>query len=210
MEKFRKLSGKYVPSPTPCLKIDNVMITKPEEVAEKFGKHFSEISSSKNYSAHFNDIRNSTIALDFKSENNENYNAKFSLRELREVLSSSETTSPGGDNITYGMLKHLPDDARCYLLKILNKIWETGIIPSSWKIAIVGPIAKPLKNPQLPTSYRSRSFTSCVWKLFEKMVNSRLMWCFEKKGLLSNIQFAFRKNRPSLDQLVRLSSLIQN
>ena len=52
-KKIRKLSGKFVPSPTPCLKINDQIITKPDEVADKFAKHFSEISSSKNYSAHF-------------------------------------------------------------------------------------------------------------------------------------------------------------
>ena len=118
------------------------IITKPEDVAEKFGRHFSEISSSRNYSPEFQNIRNSTVSLCFESPNYEAYNAEFSLRELREALSTCDSTAPGADNITYNMIKHLPEHAKIYLLKILNKIWETGIMPPSWKITIVVLIKK--------------------------------------------------------------------
>ena len=208
-KKIRKLSGKFIPSPTPTLKINGDLVTKPEEVAEKFGKHFSDISSSRNYSPNFNMIRNSTISVSFESPNNEPYNANFTLRELKAALSSSESTAPGADNISYNMIKHLPEHAKVYLLKILNKIWKTGVIPPSWKIAIVIPVKKPNKDPHEPSSYRPISLTSCVCKLFEKMINTRLMWFLEKNNLLSSVQFGFRKNRSTLDPLMRLSTQIQ-
>ena len=208
--KIRKLSGKFVPSPSPTIKINDVLISDPEEVAERFANHFSEISSSRNYSPHFQNIRNSEVSLTFESQSAKVYNAKFSLRELKEALSTCDSTSPGADNITYGMLKYLPEHAKLYLLKILNKIWETGILPPSWKISIVVPIKKPHKDPHQPTSYRPISLTSCVCKLFEKMVNARLMWHLEENGLLSNVQFGFRRNRSSVDPLLRLSTQIQH
>ena len=208
-KKIRKLSGKFVPSPSPILKINDDLISKPEDVAEKLAKHFSDISNSSNYSRQFQDIRNSTVALHLESANNEIYNAEYTLKELKEALSTCESTSSGGDNITYNMIKHLPDYAKTYLLKILNKIWETGIIPPSWKIAIVVPIRKPNKDPTQPTSYRPISLTSCMCKLFEKMINSRLMWHLEKNKLLSSVQFGFRKHRSTLDPLIRLSTQIQ-
>ena len=108
------------------------------------------------------------------------------------------------------MLKHLPDSAKSFLLKIFNKIWETGILPPSWKIAIVVPVKKPNKDPYHPASYRPISLTSCVCKLFEKIVNTRLMWHLERYGLLSSVQFGFRKDRSTLDPLLRLSSHIQH
>ena len=42
-KKIRKLSGKFTPSPTPCLKINGDIITNPNEVANKLGEHFSEV-----------------------------------------------------------------------------------------------------------------------------------------------------------------------
>ena len=130
-KKVRKLSGKFVPSPLPSLKIDGSLITNPSEVADKLGQHFSQISSPDNYSPRFRRIRDAKITLDLGSDNSEEYNKTFSLREFRDALSSTEATAPGEDTILYEMLKHLPEHAKIFLLKIINKIWETGILPKS-------------------------------------------------------------------------------
>ena len=78
------------------------------------------------------------------------------------LLSSTEDTSPGGDTTLYAMLRQLPDEAKSYLLKIINRIWETGVLPEGWKIAIVLVIQKPNKDPHYTTRYRPIALTSCV------------------------------------------------
>ena len=207
--KIRKLSGKFIPAPLPTLKVNDTLITDPNEVANKLGKHFSEISSSTNYSPQFQRIRDSQVVLDFKSDRYEAYNARFSLREFKDALSSTESTSPGEDTILYEMLKHLPEAAKRFLLKIINKIWETGILPEDWKISLIVPVKKPNKDASLPTSYRPIALTSCVCKLMEKMINTRLVWHLETEGLTSPLQFGFKRNRSTLDPLFRLSNQIQ-
>merc|ERR1712002_974164 len=102
------------------------------------------------------------------SNNEENYNAPFTLRELHDTLSSTENTAPGEDNIIYEMLKHLPEHAKKVLLKIIKKIWETGILPKSWKISVIIPAKKTGKDSNEATSYRPIALTSCVCKVMEK------------------------------------------
>ena len=131
------------------------------------------------------------------------------MKELRYALNHSEESAPGEDTILYSMLKHLPDEATKFLLKVLNKIWETGIIPESWKISIVIPVRKPNKDPFEPTSYRPIALTSCICKLMERMINTRLVWHLEANGLLSNFQFGFRKGRATVDALLNLTNQIQ-
>ena len=106
----------------------------------------------------------------------------------------------------YEMLKHLPDKAKKFLLKIMDKIWETGILPKDWKISIIVAVKKPNKDAFQATSYRPIALTSCVCKLVEKMINTRLVWHLESKGLISPCQFGFRKNRSTLDPLMRLTN----
>ena len=207
--KVRKLSGKYVPSPLPTLKVNGTLVTEPKEVAEKLCSHFSNISSPENYSSDFQNIRESQVSLNFESDNSEVYNARFSLRELRDALSSANPTAPGEDNILYSMLKHLPEHAKVFLLKIINKIWETSIMPKLWKISMIIPIRKPGKDSSAATSYRPIALTSCVCKIMEKMVNNRLVWFLEENNLLSPLQYGFRRNRSTLDPLLRLSNQIQ-
>ena len=207
--KIRKLSGKFVPSPLPTLKINNNLITDPGEVANSLGKHFSDVSSPNNYSEEFRKIRNSQIPINFTSNSSEEYNAYFTLGELHSALSSTEDSSPGEDGILYSMIRQLPTEAKLFLLKIINKIWETGVLPRSWKISIIIPVQKPFKDPFQPTSYRPIALTSCLCKLMEKMINSRLIWYLESKNLLSPHQYGFRKNRSTLDPLLKLTNQIQ-
>ena len=106
------------------------------------------------------------------------------------------------------MLKHLPESAKG-LLQICNKIWDTGILPETWKISLIIPVKKPGKEASQTTSYRPIALTSCVCKLMEKMINTRLVWFLEKNGIISSSQFGFWKNRSTIDPLLKLSNHIQ-
>ena len=131
------------------------------------------------------------------------------MKELKEALSSTESTAPGEDNIIYEMLKLLPEATKSFLLKIINKIWETSILPKSWKITLIIPVRKPGKDANQATSYRPIALSSCICKIMEKMINTRLMWYLEKNGCLSPNQFGFRKHRSTLDPLIKLTNHIQ-
>ena len=71
------------------------------------------------------------------------------------------------------------------------------------------PIPKPGKDLTDPQNYRPISLTRCVCKLYEKMVNKRLVEYLEKNKLLAEIQCGFRRNRSTLDHLVRLDTYIR-
>lgn len=44
----------------------------------------------------------------------------------------------------------------------------------------------------------------------ERMINDRLVWYLEANQLLTDIQCGFRKQRSTIDHLVRLESFIRN
>ena len=66
--KVRKLSGKFIPSPLPTLKINGTLVRNPSAFAEKLGRHFSDISSPHNYSDEFQKVRDAQISLNFESD----------------------------------------------------------------------------------------------------------------------------------------------
>ena len=45
-------------------------------------------------------------------------------------------------DIYYHFLKHLPESTLQTILDLMNDIWETGDLPSIWKLANVIPIRK--------------------------------------------------------------------
>ena len=133
----------------------------------------------------------------------------FSLNELSTAISNlSASTVSGPDQIAYPLLKHLPEPAQLLLLSVFNKSWHSHTFPSCWKPSTIIPIHKPGKPTSSPSSFRPISLTSCICKLFERLILSRLTFHFESNHLLSTCQAGFRPGRSSLDQILTLSQSI--
>jgi len=130
------------------------------------------------------------------------------LDELTDAISKSCDTAVGPDYVYYQMLKHLPDDALLTLLNILN-IWASGKLPTSWCTSTAIPVPKPGKDTSDPSNYRPIALTSCICKVMERMINSRLVWYLERNKLISPVQCGFRKQRSTNDHLVRLESFVR-
>ena len=106
-------------------------------------------------------------------DNDQPYNAYFTIKELKIALNSKKNSAPGADTIHYEMLKQLPERNKYTLLKLINKSWEKGELPIAWKESTITPLLKPNKDPQEPKSYRPISLTSPICKTMETMVNNR-------------------------------------
>ena len=150
------------------------------------------------------------IKLNFKSNNNEEYNNPFNLDGLKDAISKSHDTAAGPDEIHYQMLKHLPLKSLQALLDIFNNMWETGKFPESWELATIIPIPKPGKDHTEPTNYRLIALTSCLCKTLERKINVRLVWYLEINNLISPVQSGFRSERSTNDNLVRLETFIRD
>ena len=109
------------------------------------------------------------------------YNVPITKREILTVLDHCKNSATGDDKVHYFMLKHLSDINLDYLKKFYNIIFLKHYFPNSWKRALIIPILKPNKDPEDPKSYRPISLLSCIFKILDKIINSRLMWFLEKK-----------------------------
>ncbi|KAG5884052.1 hypothetical protein JTB14_037457 [Gonioctena quinquepunctata] len=145
------------------------------------------------------------------SENcNLTYNDPFTLSEMEKVLDSTNLSSPRPDTIPYEMLHALPQSAKETPLELGNKIWIEGIYPKQWMNIIIIPVPEPGKDPKNTKNYRQISLSNCISKVFEKMVNYRLVWYLERNELLSSFQMGFRRYRSTIDGLIQLENAIRN
>ncbi|KAF0308183.1 LINE-1 reverse transcriptase [Amphibalanus amphitrite] len=86
----------------------------------------------------------------------------FSEEELVLAIQRTQLRkSPGPDNITPEMIKHLGPVARGALLKAINRSWKTGEVPREWRAATIVPIPKANKDKKLLANYRPIALTSC-------------------------------------------------
>ena len=139
-------------------------------------------------------------------ESHSSFCSPFSPAEFHAAASNlSSSTATGTDKVAYPMLEHLPRSGMDFLLHIFNLSWSSHSFPSIWKTSFIIPIHKPLESP---ASFRSISLTSCVSKLFQCIILSRLLFFLESKSILSPRQASFFPRRSTLDQILCLSRSI--
>ena len=108
------------------------------------------------------------------------------------------------------MLKHLPRSGMDFLLHIFNLSWTLHSFPSVWKTFSIIPIHKMGKPLDSPASFQPISLTSCISKLFERIILSRLLFFLESNSILSPCQLGFCPGQSTLDQILYLSQSISN
>ena len=186
-----------------------IYLTTPE-ICEKIASTFEAITKPTNYDPSFRNYKvmkeekNINLAL----KNLEVYNREISKAEMVTALASARNITPGQDNISYEMLRQLPEQAAKYLLKIY-KLFKENIFPRQWRESIIIPIPKPNKNLSSPTNYRPISLTSTICKTLERILNSRLQDYLSGREF-AQIQTGAMKRRLTLDHLTGLETTVRN
>ena len=207
----KSMTGRGAPPPIDgaALRDDSdELITAPDKKASIFLDKYAAASGRLPDS---DPAMENFIEEEVNSERPNPLNAKITMQELDAALSSLKKKSAcGKDLIHYEMLRNLSPENRETLLFLFNSLLFSGYVPADWKHAIVIPLLKPGKDSDKADSYRPISLTSCLCKLFEKILNNRVSWHLETKNILPVTQSGFRKNRCTIDNLVHLEHTIRS
>ena len=209
--KVQKIMGKFKPFPHPVLlDLNNNLLTDRREVANLLASTFAQVASDTSYSRTFLRHKHSIESrpINFDTNNNYDYNIPFTDIEFQSALKSLSESAPGHDMITYSMLKHSHPSLKAAFLSTYNILYNTCTFPSSWNLAIILAFLKPQKESMDPKNYRPISLTLCICKLFERMINTRLVWFLENNGFVTVQQCGFRANRSTTDNLVFIDKYI--
>ena len=77
--------------------------------------------------------------------------------------------------------------------------------PGCCKVSLVVPVFKNVGEMSTAKNYRPVSLLSVVSKVFEKLVNNRIVDRLEKCGLFSDFKYSFRSSRSTEDLLTVVS-----
>ena len=110
-DMIRKITGKGQSNGIKQIEKDGQTLTNIKQISNTLGDTLSSNSSSKNYSNAFQNhkLQQEQVPLNFESDNIEDYNLPFTLKELQDSLNKAHDTSVGPDDIHYQIIKHLPD-----------------------------------------------------------------------------------------------------
>ena len=121
-------------------------------------------------------------------------------------LDSSKASGP--DCIPVVVLKNCEPELSYILAKLFNKCLEDSCFPDCWKVSSVVPVFKNVGERSTAKNYQPVSLLSVVSKVFEKLVNNRIVDHLEKSGLFSDFQYGFRSSRSTADLLTVVSDRI--
>ena len=148
--------------------------------------------------------------LDPLYESNVDLNQNISIQEIERVITNAKNGKATGiNNIPYEVLRF--PAVISVLHSLCQLIFDTSVIPSLWRNAIICPILKdPSSDRRIPMNYRGISLVSCVSKLYSALINNRLKSYLEENELLSDEQNGFRAGRSCEDHVFTLNSIIRN
>lgn len=123
----------------------------------------------------------------------------------KEIDKLNGKKAPGIDEIAPGVIKELPKQAIYMATYIFNACLELNHVPKCFKIAQVIMILKPNKPPEEVTHYRPISLLPTISKIFEKLI----IKCLKPMIKIPDFQFGFRNNHSTIEQIHRLTNLIE-
>ncbi len=135
-------------------------------------------------------------------------NTPIKVSEVKKAVKSLKNNkTPGDDFILNEMLKAATDILAPAITKVFNHVFTSGNYPVEWNTGYQVPIHKKGDTSNC-NNYRGITITSCLGKLFNKVLNTRLVDHLEETGTLSDNQAAYRKGYSTTDHIFSLKSII--
>ena len=128
------------------------------------------------------------------------------VKKVITNLDSSKACGP--DCIPVVVLKICEPELSYILAKLFNMSLQESYFPDCWKVSSVVPVFKNLGERSAAENYCPVTLLSVVSKVFEKLVNNRIVDHIEEFGLFSNFQYGFRSSRLTADLLTVVSDRI--
>ena len=133
------------------------------------------------------------------------------VQEIRNIITKLKNNkAPGVDGVTNKALKQGGRKLTVALMYIFNACLIQNYFPNRWKNAVTVPVPKPNKPLTNPSSYRPISLLSCIGKLFERLILSRIQNFLEIHDILPNYQFGFRRGHSTTHQINRVCKTIRD
>ena len=123
------------------------------------------------------------------------HNVSVTPKMVRKVIMNLDLSkASGSDCIPVVALKNCEPKLSYILAELFNKCLKECCFPDCRKGSSVVPVFKNVGERSTAKKYPCVSLLSVVSKVFEKLVNNRIVDHLEKCGLFSDFQYGFRSS----------------
>ena len=124
------------------------------------------------------------------------------------IMNLDSSKASGPDCIPVVVLNNCEPELSYILAKLFNNYLKESCFPDCWEVSLVVPVFKNVGEKFTATNYHPVTLLSVVSKVFENLVNNRVVDHLEKCSLFSDFQYGFRSSRSTADLLTVLSDRI--
>ena len=137
------------------------------------------------------------------------HNISITPKMVKKVITNLDSSKASGPDCSpVVVLKNCEPELSYILAKLFNNCLKESCFPDCWKVSSVVPVFKNVAERSTAKNYCPVSLLSVVSKVFEKLVNNRIVDHLENCGLFSDFQYGFRSSRSTTDLLTVVSDRI--
>ena len=126
----------------------------------------------------------------------------------RVITNLDSSKASGPDCIPVVVLKNCEPELSYILAELFNKCLKESCFPDCWKVSSVVPVFKNVGERSTAKNCCPVSLLSVVSKVFEKLVDNRIVDHLEKYDLFSDFQYGFKSSQSTADLLTVVSDRI--
>ena len=178
-DKLRKLQTNNPKVYWKYINILNKNQTQNSPSIEEFYKYYKNIGTKETDDT--SEIPNEPYFDDIADD----LNLPITTEEImKSILNLKNGKAFGGDHILNEYIRTTADTLMPVYVPLFNKIFDSGILPTSWLEGYIIPIFKNKGNSLHPENYRPITILSCLGKLFTSVLNNRLGNFLEEYDIL--------------------------
>ena len=200
---------KSKPQVNTVFRSDNLEISDPIEVANRFSSYFSSIGPNlaRKILSPPCQSHKDFLSGAFRESIFFNPTTKDEIITIAQSFASGKAA--GYDSIPMSVIKESIQVISEPLAHIINLSIAHGIVPDQMKIARVVPLFKA-EDPSLFTNYRPVSILPSFSKFLERIIYNRILDYMTNLHILCDNQFGFRKNHSTTLALIDLHDKISS
>ena len=135
--------------------------------------------------------------------------ADITDREVFDIINNAPNKcSEDCYDLNYYCTKKFSNVLSPFLSKWFNECFNLGVFPDCLKTAKIFPLHKS-GDKSKPSNFRPSSLLPTIAKIFEKLLQRRIISFLVKFNLLSSSQFGFRAKKSTVDAVLFLIELLR-
>ena len=190
-------------------KNDSTELIGDSEWFDHFNKLLNAKSATNQDKGFLDYVKSSLPYLEHFSDDVECLNGQITEDEINtSVKDLKMKKATHFDNIGNECIKYGLESLKGPLIHLYNTVIDNGTFPEIWSDGLIVPMHK--KEDRLDTNnYRGIIISSCLGKLFLRILTKRINDFMDREGKWSNKQCGFKKDHRTEDNLFILNNLVE-